>query len=101
MLYKFHPQAVVDIEEALEWYQTKSNDLPKRFFQELDRYIQIACLYPEIFPRKHGCRKINLSTFPYLIFYRVQHNYIEIIGVFQCNNNSDSIEENVSIRRKS
>ena len=47
--FSFYPDAITDIEDAMSYYRNVSEELPDRFFKELQQYIDSVCLYPELF----------------------------------------------------
>jgi len=72
------PEAQIEIDEAIEWYETAREGLGFEFYKYLDGYfktLQQNKVYFQI-KRKPIFRELPLKKFPFVIIY--EHNYEEI-----------------------
>ena len=76
------PGAEADILEAFSWYEERQSGLGRRFIGELDlafaRIKSDPLSYQEDLP---AIRRCILRVFPYLVFYTLSDNHIEILAV--------------------
>ena len=98
--FYFHPEALTDIEDAMEYYQGISVDLPTKFFVEVQQYIDTIRLHPKIFKKQYDCRRVTLPSFPYIMYYRLQSDYIEILGIFHGYKKPSQTQKSVITRKK-
>lgn len=76
------PEARSDIAEACEWYDGKSRGLGQRFLDELDRLLQRVAVHPELYEiALKTVRRARLRRFPYVVYYRVVAERIEVLAV--------------------
>lgn len=76
MLKKFHldiePEAVDDIQEAVDYYNRKKSGLGKRFFKTVDKHFDfLKKNYTAFAIRYDDIRCMPVKKFPYMIHYRV------------------------------
>ena len=77
------PEAKADITSAFNWYRDRSEELGRRFLEELERILEAIEERPLSFPRVHGeKRRAILQRFPYAVFYRLPADEIVVLGVF-------------------
>lgn len=72
------PEAQVEIEKAIEWYEKAKEGLGLEFYNYLDGYfktLQQNQVYFQI-KRNPVFRELPLKRFPFVIIY--EHNYEEI-----------------------
>lgn len=66
------PAAIKDIQEALEYYNTKVIDLGFKFADDVDDNLGSIAGNPYAFAERYkNVRGKLLKRFPYLIFYRI------------------------------
>jgi len=66
--YRFHPSAVVEAEEARDWYAERSLQAAAAFLEELDRAIHAVTESPDRWPEYlHPSRRHLLQRFPFLL----------------------------------
>ncbi len=85
MTHTFHPDAELDIAEALDFYGTQAGPLvARRFLAELERVVELLDERPGFgTPASRGRRVYPLRTFPYSVVYRVSESGIRILVVRQ------------------
>ena len=67
---KFLENALVEFQEAAEWYEIRSEGLGGRFRDLVSKKIESIKERPERYPkRKSNFRQIALRTFPFIIIY--------------------------------
>jgi toxin ParE1/3/4 len=78
--YSFLVEAEAEYLEAIRFYEGQKTGLGDALIREFERVIGLAIAKPETWKLVHpsGIRRINLSRFPYSIFYRVFQNKIQI-----------------------
>lgn len=79
----FKPIALIDVDEAIAWYEKELKGLGYRFFSRLTESLEQLKTKPEsyqiIYP---PVRRILLKSFPYKILYLIQEPHaIVILGV--------------------
>jgi toxin ParE1/3/4 len=78
----FRPEAERDLIEARDWYDNKRNGLGTEFLAEAGRTIEKVGESPGWYEtRWRNVRSCQLNRFPYLVFFRVLDDRIEIVGV--------------------
>ena len=77
-----HPEALEELDEALEWYNRKSSRAPDRMLREYDEHVAAIRRTPERFRFVYReYRQLNLDRFPFAIIYRLRQESIFIIAV--------------------
>ena len=79
----FHPEAALDFEEAISWFEQQRLGLGRDLFEEfleLERRLeenpyQFTIVLEEI-------RRANFFRFPYSVFFSIEHNAVIIYAVF-------------------
>jgi toxin ParE1/3/4 len=79
---RFHPEAEAEMISAAVFYETKQNDLGKRFLTSVQNAlnkIQVnPLLYQEI---EEGVRRCLTTTFPFGVVFRIMPDQYVIIAV--------------------
>lgn len=79
---RFHPDALLEAEEAARFYEERKSHLGKRFIEALtdalNRIRREARLYPKVGDDLRKCRVLH---FPYGVLYRDREDVIDIIAV--------------------
>lgn len=85
MKYNFHPLALTEYSEAVEFYSEKNIELAQNFINSVEdaifRIIESPHRYPVI---DEDIRRCLVSKFPYAILYSIEEEYILIIAVMHC-----------------
>ncbi|MEJ7680694.1 MAG: type II toxin-antitoxin system RelE/ParE family toxin [Segetibacter sp.] len=79
------PTAIDDIEEALQYYNSKVADLGFKFTDDVNNNLQRIAQNPYAFTERYkNVRGKLLKKFPYLILYKVNNTTagIEVIRLF-------------------
>ena len=88
------PSAEADIFEAFSWYEERQSGLGRRFIGEIDlafaRIQSEPLSYQEDLPMIRRC---VLHIFPYLIFYTLLDDRIEILAVIHASQDPSYIAE--------
>ena len=65
------PLAEKEIEESIEFYESRSRGLGKQFLTYLKSYLKVLKTNPELFEIKKqpGYREMTLVKFPFVIIY--------------------------------
>ena len=83
-----YEEAKQDIIEIAKWYDLKSFGLGDKFILLLDEAINRLAKNPDAYSCFYGeVRKIKLRKFPYIIFYKVYNEKVEIYGVIHVKRN--------------
>jgi hypothetical protein len=78
------PQAQIEIDKAIAWYESQQIGLGKTFFNYLDGYFNILRDGSFLFAlkRKPAFRELPLKKFPFIIIYEVTQTETLIYSVF-------------------
>lgn len=76
---RFRPDASEDLADAFRWYERQRPGLGREFEKAVEQTLRSLEQAPAAFPILHrDLRRVLLKRFPYAIYYRVEHNEIEI-----------------------
>ncbi len=83
--------AQIEIEKNVDFYESRSKGLGKRFFIYLKSYYQILKTNPELFEIKKQpfYRELPLVKFPFVIIYEIFDDNILIHSVFHTSRNPE------------
>lgn len=82
MKIRFHGEATVELEEALDWYAVRSPDAEREFALAIDHSLANLLAAPQRFAEvSPGFRAIRVETFPYQLIYRVVGEIVIIVTV--------------------
>jgi hypothetical protein len=88
----FAPEVKFDIQEAIDWYNSKQEGLGKLFLTELKKYLNLLQQTPKSFAiRYNTTRCLPLKKFPFLIHYRVddEENTIYVDAILHTSRNPE------------
>ncbi len=86
------PLAVLDIDEAIEWYEEKSKGLGKRFYLHFQLAIDDILKDPDAyFNITAQVRRVLIKNFPYKVFYTVSIDTIFILGVLHTKRSKEHV----------
>ena len=86
MKYSFHPLAVAELNEAIDYYEELQSELGLEFAKEIFSSIQRVIEFPKAWsPLSLNTRRCLVNRFPYGIIYQILDNEILIIAVMQLN----------------
>jgi len=76
------PEAEADLLQARDWYGQEDSELAEAFLDSFDATIALIEDMPELYPVVvKSTRRGKLLRFPYLVYYRVFPDRIEVIGL--------------------
>ncbi len=76
------PEAEQDMADARDWYEDQRDGLGVRFLLALDEVCDRIAATPELVPPEYrSVRRLNLPRFPYVVYYRLVADFIEVIAV--------------------
>lgn len=76
------PEAEADLLQAHHWYEQEGSELAEAFADSLDEMIDRIEAMPELYAvALKNIRRGKLRKFPYLVYYRVLPDRVEVIGV--------------------
>lgn len=88
MEFKLAPVAKSDVLEITDYYAEISTELAERFVSELETTLHGLCLQPGVGSRRYAhfladqsLRVWQLDRFPFLLFYRIDGTWIEVLRV--------------------
>ncbi len=78
----FHPEALIDLEETLLWYRSRSVRVARLFLDDFMNAIELVLQNPIGWPKyyQHTHRYI-FRRFPYSLVYRIQGENIQVIAL--------------------
>lgn len=92
MSYKIviEPRAIADIQEAVEYYESKREDLGAYFFQIVEEYIESIAENPFFQIRYKDYHGLPVKIFPYIIldFIDEKEKTIYVLSVFNTSQNT-------------
>ncbi|MFO0659158.1 MAG: type II toxin-antitoxin system RelE/ParE family toxin [Polyangiaceae bacterium] len=75
-----HPQAAVDIEDAIAWYEQQRDGLGAVFLDELNRSFDLIARLPEQYRCiERNTRRALLRRFPYSVYFTVTDSQEAIV----------------------
>jgi plasmid stabilization system protein ParE len=90
MNYYFHPQAQVEFEQAIEYYEECMKNLGYDFAIQVYDAIQSIVSFPSTWPElKPGIRRCLVRRFPYGVIYSIEQGDILILAVMHLHRSPD------------
>ena len=81
--FVFHPAAIAELRDALDWYDGQRAGLGAELGEAIDAMLVRIAANPEAFPDiGAGVRRAVIDRFPYGIFYRQLPHAMEVLAVF-------------------
>ena len=75
-------EAIVDIQDAFEWYEAQKEGLGYEFIEELENGFQNICKNPQYYLSINSIlRRLRIKRFPYLIIYEILNESVIVISV--------------------
>lgn len=79
---KIQSEAVIDIQEAFEWYEAQQKGLGVEFIEEVENGFTNICEHPKYYTSINKIfRRIKIKRFPYLIIYEIEEDAVIINSV--------------------
>ena len=85
MRYEFHPEALIEYEEAARYYASCQEGLELRFIAAVEHAIQQILEAPDRWRiLEEDIRRCLTRVFPYAVLYTIEADYVLIIAVMHC-----------------
>jgi toxin ParE1/3/4 len=84
---RLSPEAIDELVEAAEWYQSRRPGLESEFLAEVDRVLPLIASSPKAFPRLLDLpadleiRRALLPRFPYALIFMDLSEHIRVLAV--------------------
>lgn len=92
MSYKIviEPRAIADIQEAVEYYESKKEHLGVYFFQIIEEYIESISKNPFFQIRYKDYHGLPIKIFPYIILYYIdeKEKTVYVLSIFNTSQNT-------------
>ena len=90
MNYAFHPDAEVELNEAIEWYEMREFGLGLDFATQVHAAIQRALAFPLAWQEMGGeIRRTLVHRFPYGVLYVAEPDRLLIVAVMHLHRHPD------------
>lgn len=78
------PRALVDIQDAIDYYDSKKSGLGEYFYQMIDEHLDTISRNPFFEIRYKDYRGLPVKKFPFIIFYFIDEELktVHILSVF-------------------
>lgn len=88
---RVEPEAQQDIEEALDWYQEKSQELAQALLEAYQQRLFDLGVRPLSFPEvRPGLRRAMLPRFPYHLFFEMVDEHVIVLAVLHAKRDPQS-----------
>ncbi|WP_199245880.1 type II toxin-antitoxin system RelE/ParE family toxin [[Phormidium] sp. ETS-05] len=85
MRYVFHPEALTEYADAVQYYAEVSNDVAQTFINAIeDAVYRIRDSPNRYMAIDQDVRRCMTRKFPYAIIYTIEPDYILILAVMHC-----------------
>ena len=82
MRHKFHPEALLEFEEAVQFYKERGRTLGQRFAKEVRMTIAKIVAAPDRWRvLEQDVRLCRARVFPYAVLYTIEADYILIVAI--------------------
>lgn len=82
MKYVFHPEALTEYSQAVEFYAERNKELAQDFIDSVESAIFKVIEFPRRCPVIKGTvRRCLTRKFPYAVLYAIEEDYILIVAV--------------------
>lgn len=84
MTFEFHPDALVEYQDAAIWYEEQRHRLGVEFTQAMEAAVAQILQVPDRYqPVGGGIRIFRMKRFPYYLFYRYNEagHHVRIVAV--------------------
>jgi hypothetical protein len=86
MNFSFHPDAEIELNQAVDYYNDCQPSLGWDFSREVYCAIQNILAYPQAWtPLSKNTRRCLVNRFPFGVIYQIIQNHIFIIAIMQLN----------------
>jgi len=79
---ELHPEAYIELAQAISWYENQARGLGDSFFDEVEHAISVIKEVPGRWPiYSEGTRSFLVHRFPFAIVYRHDDVKIQVLAV--------------------
>ena len=86
-------EAIQDMKEAFNWYETKRTGLGAEFLDEVNECCDRITQTPERYQSHSGQRVAIMHRFPYKIVYEIEGKSIVVYAVYHDKRNPEKLTE--------
>lgn len=87
---RFHPDADAEMVDAAVWYESRQEDLGKRFLTAVQDSLNKIEVNPELYPFVDGdVRRCLTKTFPFGVLFRVKPDVIAVMAIMHLHRDPD------------
>ena len=87
---RFHPDADAEMVEAAVWYESRQEDLGKRFLTAVQDALNKIEVNPGLYPFVDGdVRRCLTKTFPFGVLFRVKPDVIAVMAIMHLHRGPD------------
>jgi toxin ParE1/3/4 len=81
--YRLHPDAALEHEEQIAYYEERRAGLGRRYHLAMLRAIDLACRAPGGFKivRPPNLHKVSLRGFPFAVIYREVDSIVQVLAI--------------------
>ncbi|HEC38946.1 hypothetical protein LCGC14_0732320 [marine sediment metagenome] len=98
MKYSFHPLAVEELNDSIDYYEDKNPGLGFEFSKEIYSTIHRILQFPKAWAKiSRNCRRCITQRFPYGIIYQVKGVDILIISIMQLNQKPKNWDNRINL----
>lgn len=98
MRYEFHPEALQDYQEAVDWYARRGPALARRFITAVEDAVWRVAETPERWRIiEEDVRRCLTRVFPYGVLYTIEAEFVLIVAVMHCSREPGYWKRRVSI----
>lgn len=85
MRCEFHPEALIEFEDAARYYAGRQPGLEVRFINAVETaLLQVSEAPTRWLALEDNIRRYLVSVFPYALLYSIEADYVLIIAVMHC-----------------
>ena len=85
MRYEFHPEALEEYQEAVNWYAERGTPVALRFVEAVEEAVSKVAEAPERWRiLEEDVRRCLTRVFPYGILYTIEPEFVLIVAVMHC-----------------
>ena len=96
MKYSFHPLAVKELTDSIDYYEDNNPGLGLEFTKEVYSTIQRILQFPKAWTKiSQNCRRCITQRFPYGIIYHIKEDEILIVSIMQLNQKPKSWDDRI------
>ncbi len=82
MKLRFHPEARIELNEAVDYYEERRSGLGWEFYEEVQDTIRRVLGFPNAWQRlSPNTRRCLTNRFPYGVVYQVEADEVRIIAI--------------------